>query len=127
MLQRCRTFRKMENSIFFSIFSGKFDIFVTKFYHLFVMLMNLIGFVIENLSYNWSIITYRNSNTNSVGVFHCIKIIYGTFHLEGTCDLEGLCFCWISLSHFIATTDLRSTTKGRFIIIINNYKKKKYR
>ena len=39
------------------------------------MLMNLIGFVIENLSYNWSIITYRNSNTNSVGVFHCIKLI----------------------------------------------------
>ena len=89
----------MENSIFFSIFCRKFDIFVTKFYHLFVMLMNLIGFVIENLSYNWSIITYRNSNTNAVGVFHCIKIIYGTFHLEGTCDLEGLCFCWISISH----------------------------
>ena len=39
------------------------------------MLMNLIGFDIENLSYNWSIITYRNSNTNSVRVFHCIKLI----------------------------------------------------
>ena len=88
----------MEKNMEFSIFSGKFDIFVTKFYHLFVMLMNLIGFVIENLSYNWSIITYRNSNTNAVGVFHCIKIIYGTFHLEGTCDLEGLCFCWISIN-----------------------------
>ena len=49
LLQRCRTFRKI---------------------------WNLIGFVIENLSYNWSIITYRNSNTNSVGVFHCIKLIY---------------------------------------------------
>ena len=85
----------MEKNMEFSIFSGKFDIFVTKFYHLFVMFMNLIGFVIENLSYNWSIITYRNSNTNAVRVFHCIKIIYGTFHLEGTCDLEGLCFCWI--------------------------------
>ena len=48
------------------------------------MLMNLIGFVIENLSYNWSINTYRNSNTNSVGVFHCIKLINeygnGIFH-----------------------------------------------
>ena len=38
------------------------------------MLMNLIGFVIENLSYNWSIITYRNSNTDAVGVFHCINL-----------------------------------------------------
>ena len=41
----------MENSIFFSIFC-QFDIFVTKFYHL--LLMNLIGFFIENLSYKWS-------------------------------------------------------------------------
>ena len=57
------------------IFSGKFDIFVTKFYHLFVMLMNLIGFDIENLSYNWSIITYRDSNTNSIEVFYSIKLI----------------------------------------------------
>ena len=39
---------------------------------------NLIGFVIENLSYNWSIITYRNSNTNSIGVFHCIKLNLST-------------------------------------------------
>ena len=39
------------------------------------MLMNLIGFVIENSSYNWSIITYQNPNTNAVGVLHCIKII----------------------------------------------------
>ena len=69
-----------------SIFSGKFDIFVTKFYHLFVMLMNLIGFGIETLSYNWSIITYRNSNTNAIGVFHCIKIIYGTLQRGGTCE-----------------------------------------
>ena len=38
------------------------------------MLMNLIGFFIENLSYNWSIITYRNSNTDAVGVFHCINL-----------------------------------------------------
>ena len=37
-----------------------------KLYHVFVMLMNLIGFDIENLSYNWSIITYRNSCTNSI-------------------------------------------------------------
>ena len=44
------------------------------YYYLFVMLMNLIGFVIENLSYNWSIITHRNSNTNAVVVFHCIKL-----------------------------------------------------
>ena len=40
------------------------------------MLMNLIGFDIENLSYNWSIITYRNSNTNAVGVFHCIILVW---------------------------------------------------
>ena len=53
LLQRCRTFRK-----------------IWKNYHLFVMLMNLIGFVIENLSYNWSIITYRNSNTNAVVLFY---------------------------------------------------------
>ena len=74
MLQR---WENMENSIFFSIFCRKFDIFVTKFYHLFVMLMNLIGFDIENLSYNWSIITYRNSCTNSIWIFHCIKLANG--------------------------------------------------
>ena len=44
------------------------------YYYLFVMLMNLIGFVIENLSYNWSISTYKNLNTNAVGIFHCIKL-----------------------------------------------------
>ena len=38
------------------------------------MLMNLIGFVIENLSYNWSIITYRNSNTNAVGIFIVLNL-----------------------------------------------------
>ena len=48
-----------------------------KFYQLFVMLMNLIGFDIENLSYNWSIITYRNSCTNSIWIFHCIKLANG--------------------------------------------------
>ena len=42
------------------------------------MLMNLIGFFIENLSYNWSIITYINSNKNSIGVFHCIKLNLST-------------------------------------------------
>ena len=42
------------------------------------LISNLIGFVIENLSYNWSIITYRNSNTNSIGVFHCIKLNLST-------------------------------------------------
>ena len=61
---------------------GIFHIF--PFYHLFVMFMNLIGIVIESLSYNWSISTYRNSNTNAVGVFHCIKLINengnGIFH-----------------------------------------------
>ena len=40
------------------------------------MLMNLIGFVIENSSYNWSIITYRNSNTNAVGIFHWIILVW---------------------------------------------------
>ena len=35
----------------------------------FAMLMNSIGFLIENLSYNWSTITYRNLNTNSIDVF----------------------------------------------------------
>ena len=38
--------------------------------------MTSIGFVIESLSYNWSIITHRNSNTNAVGVFHCIILVW---------------------------------------------------
>ena len=72
MLQRCRTFDKIWKKIWNFPY---FPIFVTKFYHLLVMLMNLICFVIENLSYNWSIITYQNSNTNAVEVFNCIKRI----------------------------------------------------
>ena len=55
------------------------------YYYLFVMLMNLIGFVIENLSYNWSIITYRNSNTNAVEVFHCIKLINENENVHPRC------------------------------------------
>ena len=66
----------MENSIevFYSIklinkkANRKFDCCANT-------LMNSIGFFIENLSYNWSIITYRDSNTNSVGVFDSIKLI----------------------------------------------------
>ena len=65
------------------------------------MMMNLIGFVIENSSYNWSIITHRNSNTNSVEVFHCIKLIngksYGIFH---NCA-NTLIIPHGSLTHFI--------------------------
>ena len=53
------------------------------------MLMNLIGFVIEtNWSYNRSIITYRNPNTNAVGVFHCIKLFYGTLQRGGSIEIE---------------------------------------
>ena len=37
--------------------------------------MTSIGFIIENLSYNWSIITYRDSNKNSTKVFCSIKLI----------------------------------------------------
>ena len=46
-----------------------------KFYWLFVTVMTLIGFVIENLSYNWSIITYWDPNINSPKVFCSIKLI----------------------------------------------------
>ena len=58
-------------------YGKKYGHLCNKFYHLFVMLMNLIGLVIENSSYNWSIITHRHPNTNSVDVFYCIKFING--------------------------------------------------
>ena len=51
-------------------YGKKYGHLCNKFYHLFVMLMNLIGFFIENLLYNQSIITYRNSNTNAVVLFY---------------------------------------------------------
>ena len=79
---------------------------------------NLIGFVIENLSYNWSIITYRNSNTNSVGVFHCIKLIYGTLQRRGTCEKQGLCFCWIRSSSLERSVDKFDTMKNFYRICI---------
>ena len=79
---------------------------------------NLIGFVIENLSYNWSIIIYRNSNTNSVGVFHCIKLIYGTLQRRGTCEKQGLCFCWIRSSSLERSVDKFDTMKNFYRICI---------
>ena len=79
---------------------------------------NLIGFVIENLSYNWSIIIYRNSNTNSVGVFHCIKLIYGTLQRRGTCEKQGLCFCWIRSSSLERSVDKFDTMKNSYRICI---------
>ena len=54
--------------IFFHILS-KVRHLCNKIWHLFVILMNSIGFVIENSSCNWSIITHQNSNTNAVVVF----------------------------------------------------------
>ena len=65
------------NFPFFFLFLSKVRHLCNKLYHVFVMLMNLIGFDIENLSYNWSIITYRNSCTNSIWIFHCIKLANG--------------------------------------------------
>ena len=37
--------------------------------------MTLIGFVIKNLSYNWSITTYWNSNENSTVLYSRIKLV----------------------------------------------------
>ena len=36
--------------------------------------MFVIGFSVENLSYNWSIITYRDSNTNSTRGLYSVKL-----------------------------------------------------
>ena len=55
-----------------------------KFYDLFLIVMTSIGFVIEILSYNWSIITHQESSTNSIRVFYSFKLINkkanGKFH-----------------------------------------------
>ena len=38
--------------------------------------MTSIGFVIESLSYNWSIITYQDSNTNFIGVSYSTPVLH---------------------------------------------------
>ena len=79
---------------------------------------NLIGFVIENLSYNWSIIIYRNSNTNSVGVFHCIKLIYGTLQRRGTYPAKTQTLFFARSSSLERFVDKFDTMKNSYKICI---------
>ena len=79
---------------------------------------NSIGFVIENLSYNWSIITYRNSNTNSVGVFHCIKLIYGTLQRRGTYPAKTQTLFFARSSSLERSVDKFDTMKNSYRICI---------
>ena len=58
----------------------------------------VIGLVsIENSSYNWYISTYQDSNTNSMGVFHCIKLINGNGNGKFQCCANTLLLILLSM------------------------------
>ena len=79
---------------------------------------NSIGYFIENLQYNWSIITYRNSNINSVGVFHCIKLIYGTLQRRGTYPAKTQTLFFARSSSLERSVDKFDTMKNSYRICI---------
>ena len=73
-----------------------------KFYDLFLIVMTSIGFVIEILSYNWSIITHQESSTNSIRVFYSFKLINkkanGKFHCCANTPWGATIFRFLSSS-----------------------------